>query len=745
MKLFLYKVIVLILIISSNAFADIVRKIDISGNNRISDSTIIDIIDFRKSDNYSNSDLDNFQKKLFETNFFNDVKIKLEGEVLQIFVTENPLIEFFIIRGVKNKSREDLIYDMVSLGQNKIFSQPLLNQDIEIIKKIYKEGGYFDTIVLPEISKLSNGNLNVVLNISRGEEYQIKRIFFIGDKYFKSSTLSDVVSSAEHGWWKFLSSSTTVNMGRIEFDKQLLKNFYLNEGFYDVQILSSDISFKENNKATITYSINSGQKYKFSKFELIDNENNLNKKDFDAFNKFIADELQGNFSNKKIDNLKQKIYTYLNLKKIEFVKFDIYNNKLNNNLISTNITFKKTARNFINQISVKGNSITEEEVIRRELAFSEGDAFSRHKLEKSEDNLKNSGIFKDVKTNIKNLNNENVDLEVEVEEQPTGAISAGVGVGSEGASFSTGITERNLFGKGIKVNSNINLGTEKIKGNILTTIPDFNNSDNDLIYDIYATSTDFENAGYESAVIGNSLAIKYDLYEDIAFKTGIGVDRDTVDTTSNASNLYRSREGDYLTFQTFYNLETDKRDKRFKTTKGYRVNFGQSLALPGSDIPHIENNISGTYYHPFNQDYILSLKSGFNTVNAFDNKDVKLSDRKFLTSRNLRGFESYGIGPKDGKDHIGGNYSAFSSISSTVPNPLPDKWNANSIVFLDAGNVWGVDYDTSKDSDKIRSSAGLGLDWISPLGPLSFIFAQTLSSADGDLEESFSFQLGSSF
>jgi len=733
------------LIISSNVNADIVNKIDISGNDRISNNTIIDIIDFKKSNNYSNSDLNNFQKKLFETNFFSNIKLKLENNILKIIVIENPLIEFFIIQGVVNKTREDLIYEKVLLGQNKIFSQSLLNQDIETIKKIFNDAGYFNTSVFPEISKLPNGNVNVVLSVNREEQHKIKRILFIGDKYFKSSTLSDVVSSSEHGWWKFLSSSSTVNMNRIEFDKQLLKNFYLNEGFYDIQILSSDISFEEKNKASITFSINSGKKYNFSEFALIDSEKNLNKQDFDTINEFIASELNGNFSNKKINNLRQKIYTYLNIKKIEFIKFDILPKKTENNLITTNIIIKKTARNFVNNIEVKGNSITEEEVIRRELIFSEGDAFSRYKLDKSEDNLKSSGIFKEVKTNIKNLNNESLDIEVDVEEQPTGAISAGVGVGSSGASVTTGISEKNLFGKGISVNSNINLGTESIKGNILTTIPDFNNTDNDLLYDFYVTSTDFENAGYESTVVGNSVAIKYDLYEDITFKPGIGVDRDSIDTNSTASNLYQNREGDYLTFQTFYNLETDKRDKRFQTTKGYKLNFGQNLAVPGSDIPYIENNISGNFYHPINKDYILSLKSGLSSINAFDNKDVKLSDRKFLSNRNLRGFENYGVGPKDGNEHIGGNYSAYSSIASTIPNPLPDKWNANSIIFLDAGNVWGVDYDSSKDSDKIRSSAGLGLDWISPLGPLSFVFAQTLSSTDGDLEESFSFQIGSSF
>ena len=299
------------MIITSYVYADVVRKIDISGNDRISDNTIIDIIDFKKSSNYSNRDLNNFQKKLFETSFFSNVTLKLEGDILKIIVIENPLIEFFIIQGVINKTREDLIYEKVFLGQNKIFSQSLLNQDIEIIKKIFTDAGYFNTSVFPKVSKLPNGNLNVVLNVNREEQYKIKRVFFIGDKYFKSSTLSDVVSSSEHGWWKFLSSSSTVNMNRIELDKNLLKNFYLNEGFYDVQILSSDISFEKKNEASITFSINSGQKYKFSEFALIDSEKNLNKQDVDTINEFTASELDGFFSNKKINNLRQKIYTYL--------------------------------------------------------------------------------------------------------------------------------------------------------------------------------------------------------------------------------------------------------------------------------------------------------------------------------------------------------------------------------------------------------------------------------------------------
>ena len=336
-------------------------------------------------------------------------------------------------------------------------------------------------------------------------------------------------------------------------------------------------------------------------------------------------------------------------------------------------------------------------------------------------------------------------MNVEVEEQPTGSISAGVGVGTTETAVSTGITEKNLFGKGIITSTNLSLGTEKVQGKISNILPDFKNSDNDLSLEIFALSTDFENAGYESKVVGFNSAISYDIFEDISFKPGIGVDFDKIDTNDNASAVYKSREGDYVTFKGIYTLSSDKRNRKFQTTDGYSIGLSQGLAIPGSDIPYIENSIFGSYYQPLSDEFIFSIKGGLSSINSYNNKDVKLSDRKFLSSRNLRGFENMGVGPKDGSEHVGGNYSAYTNLATTFPNPFPDKWNANSIVFVDAGNVWGVDYDSSKDSNKIRSSAGLGLDWISPLGPLSFIFAQTLSSADGDLEESFNFQIGSAF
>ncbi|MFL2525756.1 MAG: outer membrane protein assembly factor BamA [Pelagibacteraceae bacterium] len=742
---FLSKLLITIFLLSSTVYSDENKNYEILGNKRISDQTILSIIEFKKNKNYKIDDLNNFQKKLYNTNYFSKVSIKINKNKINIAVEENPIIDFFYINGVINNKREEFFYENLSLGQNKIFSESLLKKDIESIKANYQNAGFFDVSVDTTISKISGNALNVVINVQRKEKYKINRIYFIGNKKYKSSTLSDVVSSSEKGWWKFLGSSSLVNKNRINFDKNLLKRYYLNNGFYDVQITSSDINFIGNNLADITFSINSGVKYLFSKHEIFDEEKNLNKNNIKDINKIINKKLKGTFSQKKLEDINKLLNEYLRNKKIEFVTFFNKVKKTSDDRLDVEFRFVKKPRKYVNLINISGNTITEEKVIRRNLLFSEGDSFLDYKVSKSIDKIKSLRIFKDVKFKTQNSGNEQVDLNISVEEQPTGSVSAGIGVGSSGSTVSSTIIEKNLLGKGITLDGNVSVGTEKVSGNVNLSLPDFMNTDNTFNYNIFAISTDFTNSGYESKKIGNGLSTQYNVYEDITLRTGFGIDLDKINTNATASDLYKSREGDYLTYKGFYSISNDKRNSKFQPSKGYRVGFGQGLALPGSDITYIENNLDAAVYHLISDDYIFSLKSGLNTINSIGDEDIKLSDRKFLRQSKLRGFESYGVGPKDNSDHIGGNYAAYTSLSSTIPNPIPDSWNAKSFIFFDAGNVWGVDFDESLDSNKIRSSTGVSLEWVSPLGPLSITLSENISKADGDLEESFSFQIGSSF
>jgi len=727
--------------------AEIFKKIIINGNQKISSSTIKDIINFDISKNYNLSNLNQFQKILYDSKYFKKVEILKKDAFLYINLVENPFIDFFYINGVENKQREEFFYENLSLGQNKIFSEVLLKKDVDIILNNLNDAGYYNAKVEPRIAELDGNVINLVLDVNRGKKYRISNIFFIGNKNFSASTLSDVVSSSRYGWWKFLSNSSTANNSRIDYDATLLKKFYLERGYFDIQIISKDIKINNKNQAEITFSINPGQKYYFEKGVIIDNEKILSNENFQKVETLILSKLKNEYSADKIDKVKGLIYDYLNSKKVEFFNFTILQKKLDKNLIKPEIIFTKSKRQFVDFININGNSITEEEFIRSKITFAEGDAFENYKLNKSIKNLKSTGVFKEVKTNLnRNDKNETITVNFDVEEQPTGSISAGLGIGTAGSTISSSLTEKNLFGKGINLRSILSLGTEKINADVDLSIPDFKYSGNTLNTGFYAISTDYKNAGYESSKFGSRLGLTYDLFEDVSFQYGLGLERDSIDVNSSASKLYKDREGNYNTIQTFYSVVSDKRNNSFLPTSGHKIGLKQSLGLPGSDIPFLKNSLFGSYYYPATKKMTVNVKGGIDSNNALSNsKNVKLSDRLFLTSSKLRGFESFGVGPKDGKDHIGGNYSYYTSISSTIPNPLPEKWNANTILFLDTGNVWGVDFNDSLDSNKIRSSFGAVLEWISPLGPVSFTFSEAISQANGDLEENFNFVIGSTF
>ena len=722
------------------------NKLKIFGNNRVSNETIYNIVDFDKNKNLSFDEINRIQKKLFASNFFKDVKVDFKNNLLSIYLIENPLIDFFYIEGIKEKKIEDFVYSKIELGPNKIYSDFFLNSDLKKIKEIYNSLGYLDAIITPKISKLANNNLNVIINVERGSKYKINEINFIGDKYFSSANLKNVVTTSEDGWWKFFNSGTIYSSERIEFDKALLKNYYLDNGFYDVQILSVDTIINNKKGVKIIFSINSGKLYKIRDYAVNDVDNNLSQKD-QVYVETLFNSLKDSlYSKKRIVNLKNDINEYLNNNK-QFVNFQIIEKKLVDidQYIGLELLFKNEIKQIVNRINITGNDITNEEVIRRDLLFAEGDTLSKAKIDESKKKLLNLGIFKEIKFKKINVQNELVNIVIDVEEQPTGSLGAGLGVGSSGASLSTNFNEKNLFGKGINLNSNFSLGTEKISGVVSTDIPDFNNNDYTRKFTAFAISTDYENSGYESTKAGFGTSSKFEIYKDYFLTYGLGLDRDDISVGNSASDLYKSREGNYMTYKGYYSLINNKLDNNINPTKGYKLSFGQGMAVPGSDIMYINNDINGSYYYPISKNYIFKLKSGISSINSLDDKDIKLSDRLFLTSKNLRGFESYGVGPKDGADHVGGNYSFYTSISTTVPNFFPDKWNADTSIFLDNGNVWGADYNSEIDNNKLRSSAGVSLNWTSPIGPISFSLSQVLSSDNDDIEESFNFQLGSVF
>ena len=737
-------IIVFFLILTSTLFAEI-KKVDIIGNKRVNSATIESLVD-KKIINIDSIYINNLTKKIYDTDFFADVKVSFNQDILTITVVENPIVNFFYINGVKD-SDLDQVNKIITLKENSIFSSSKLKKDIEATREFLNASGFYQATIVPEVIKIDNNQINLIVNIDKKEISKIKNIYFIGNKYFSSSQLLEVVSSSEDGWWKFFSSSA-LSEQRIEYDKQLLKDFYKNKGFFDVQIESAFASVDKNNNFSLTFSINSGKKYKFGDFDIKKVGASYEEKDINEI-KIISSKLLENqiYSTEIINKLNKQVTNYLEAKKYNNFEINIQELKKEDTI---NIAFQISdgQKVLINKININGNSITEEKVIRDNMLLAEGDYLNSTKAKKSVDNIKAKQIFSKVEYKIENSEKKDFkDFNLFVKEQPTGNISAGIGYGTNGGIFEAGINEKNFLGQGINLNFTGRLSTEKISGVFTYNDPNFRNTSKELAMSLYSDKDDYANAGYENKRVGTNFSTKYEIYEDIFFRPNIGIQYDSIGITGTVSNLLRSREGDTVSSSVGYVFSIDKRDSKFNPTSGTIFYFSQDIDTFISDIQAVKTNIGATVYKELiNDKFIGSAKARLANSTAINNKDIKISDRLYSSPSDLRGFEPRGVGPVDTNDHVGGNNLATLSLKSTFPNPIPESLRSTTYLFLDIGNVWGVDYsDAISNSSKIRSTTGIALDLMSPIGPLSFTYSIPISKASTDKEQNFLFNIGSSF
>ena len=740
------RIILFLLILTSYSFANI-KEVKIFGNKRVSSSTIEALVD-KKNTQIDTFYINNLTRKIYNTEFFSNVKISYDNNILNISVEENPIINFFYINGITGDDL-DAVNKIVSLKENNIFSVSKLKKDLEDVKDLFKSSGYYFVVVEPEVIKIDDNQINLILNINKKDISKIKNIYFIGEKYFSSGQLLDIISSAEDNWWSFFSNSS-LNEDRVEYDKKLLKSFYKSKGFYDVQIESVLANLDNKNNFTLTYSINSGKKYKFGNVE-IKTEGSIFKESNISDIKNISEKIiKGKmYSTPAILTIEKQINTYLDDEKYANIEIDIEEIKKSDEKIDLILKLNSLKKTLIGKINIYGNSITEEKVVRDSLIISEGDILNISKIKKSIDNIESKNIFKKTEYKIldSDLQKSSKDLNLYVKEQPTGSLSAGVGYGSSGGLLEGSINERNFLGKCIDLNFTGRLASEKVSGVFSYIDPNFMNSEKELANYFFSETDDYSNAGYKSKRIGDRLGTRYEIFEDIYLRPFGILQFDKLETNSNASSLLRSRDGNFTTTTLGFNLLADFRNSKNLPTSGSLSFFDQSYATLISDVPTIQTSVGSTFYQELiNEKFIGSAKLKLSNVTAFDNKDIKLSDRLFASASDLRGFESRGVGPIDSGSHVGGNYLAVVNLKSTFPNPIPDILRPKSYLFYDIGNIWGVDYsDVVSESSNLRTSTGIALDVVTPIGPLSFTYSIPLSKASTDKEQRFLFNLGSSF
>jgi outer membrane protein insertion porin family len=731
----------------SNAYAEIINNITIEGNTRVNTETIKIFGGIQIGDDLDENDLNKILKSLYETNFFKNVKLNINESTLSIVVEENPIIQNLVVKGIKNKDLLKEVESIISLKEKNPYLDESIKREVNKIKNLIQSVGYYFPNV--ELLKKENDNntIDLIFEIDLGEKAFINEIVFLGDKKFKKRKLLNVITSEEDKFWKFISSKRLLNKQRIELDKRLLLNFYKNKGYYKASILNETVQYDESQNFNIVFNIDGGQKYYFGDFN-INLPDDYDKKYFAEIDNKLKTFSGEKYSLKIIEKMLDEIEKMASSKQYEFINVAIDENIVDKNKINITLKVIDDKNNFyVNKINIYGNSVTIEDVIRNELIIDEGDPLNKVLFAKSINNIKSLGIFKEVLTDIVDTNNEfEKSINITVEEKATGQVSLGAGVGTSGTSTSFGIAENNFLGKGIKLNSNLTLSEESLRGLFSYTKKNYKNSNKDLIFSMQSTQTDrLEEFGYKSTDTGFKIGTSYEYLEDFYFSPSFDLFYESLTTSSSASTLLKKQEGSYFDTNVSYSLLLDKRDQSYQPSDGYVSNFNQTLPINFDENQTIVNGYELTTFHEYIDNQVATLSFFAQAANSVGENDVKISDRLYLPARKLRGFKVGKIGPVDNKDFVGGNYMSAINAQANLP-VFQSLETIDFNLFYDAANVWGVDYDSSiNESNKIRSSTGLGVDWYTPVGPLSFSFSKPITQKTTDQTETFRFRLGTSF
>jgi len=740
-----YLLFFIFILFCNTSSGEIVKKIVIEGNVRISNETINIFSQVAINDDLSFVEIDNILKKIYSTGFFADVKIKFEENILNIKVVENPIIQNITYDGIKAQKIKDVITENLKLSDRSSFNEILLMEDKNQIINSLKSIGYYFADVQVFKEELEDNKIDIIYKINLGEKAKIKKISFLGNKVFKDNKLKRLIISEEYKFWKIISGRKYLNSDIVQLDTRLLRNYYLNKGFHDAVINTSFAKLINDEGFELIFNIDAGKKFFF---------NNLNLNlplDFDKEN---FNELENVFI-----EIKNEPYSLFSIEKIiekienitlneEYRSISVLiDKKIFENKIDIDFNIEKTEDILVERINIFGNFVTRENVIRNRFFVDEGDPYNEILKNKTLNEIRSLNFFKNVEIDVVDGSNINSKiLNITVEEKPTGEIAAIAGVGTSGNTIGFSVKENNFLGKGIGLDSNLSLSTDSIKGLFSVTNPNVFNSDKSISTSIESSELDkFTEYGYKTSKTGFLVSTNFEYLDD--FRLGIGSSSyyQNIETNSTASEAQKKQRGDYFDSYLKLDFDYDKRNQKYQTSSGFRSFYSLDIPLI-SETNTLINSYNYQNYIELYENNITSFSWYLNSVNSISNKDVKLSERLYVPSSKLRGFVYGRVGPKSGSDYVGGNYVSAINLVSTLPQLLENSQNLDFSIFFDAANVWGVDYDSSiNDSNDIRSSLGIALDWLTPIGPLNFSLSQPITKSATDEVETFRFNLGTTF
>ncbi len=741
----------LIFISGPASAAQRVDHIEITGSQRVEESTIASYMDLKVGDPVDDAAADRALKSLFATGLFADVKVKYSGGTVKINVVENPVINEIAFEG-NDQIKDDELLSEIQMRPRQVFTRTKVQTDVTRINQIYRRQGRFSVSVQPKIIRLDQNRVDLVFEIQEGDVTKVKSIRFVGNTAYDDDKLRSVISTKENAWYRFLSSSDRYDPDRLSFDQELLRDFYLEQGYADFNILSA-IAELSNDKENffITLTVEEGNRYKVAETSIVSDIRNF---DANILNDSITLDVGDWYNAEKVKKTVEKMTDQLGDLQYAFVDIrpDIQKDR-ENKTVSITFNIKETPRVFVERINVNGNIRTLDKVLRREMELVEGDPFNRSKLAKSEQNIKNLDFFETTNVNVSQGSApDKTVVDIDVQEKSTGELSIGAGFSTnDGPLADFRIRERNLLGKGQDLALGAVIAGQRTEFNLSLTEPYFLDRDLSAGIDLFHTTRDFQDeSSFDQKRTGGGFRIGYPLSENWRQTLKYRVERNEIsDVDADASRFISDQEGIRTTSAISQRLFYDTRDSQIMTTSGLTYWLDAEVAGLGGDAQYVSGKTGASYYYPLSDQWIVNLLGETGAIGAYGDSDVEINERYFLGGSSLRGFERSGVGPRDRltKDALGGNFFYRSSLEMSFPVGLPKELGIRGHAFHDVGSLFDID-ETGVDildESSIRASAGIGLSWRSPFGPIRVDLAVPYQKEDYDEEENFRFDFGTRF
>ena len=727
-----------------------IRSVLVEGNERIEAETVRSYMTIGPGDAYDSDAVNDSLKSLFDTGLFADVAIRRDGNALVVRVVENPIINRVAFEGNDDIADDDLEAE-IQLQPRVVYTRPRVQSDLQRLTEIYRRSGRFAVSIEPKVIQLPQNRVDLVFEIDEGPVTEVEVINFVGNARFSDSALRDEIQTVENAWYRFATSADTYDPDRLTFDRELLRRFYLSNGYVDFRVISAAAELMPDRSGFIvTFSLEEGERYRVSAIDIQSRLRDLAPEDLlpvvemEEGDWYDADQVEDTLV-ALTEAVGSRGYAFVDVSpRIE----------PNREARTVDVTFDvdEGPRVYVERIEITGNVRTLDEVIRREFRLAEGDAYNTALIRRSRQRIMNLGFFSrvDIGTSEGSAPDRTI-LTVDVREVPTGELSFGAGVSSaEGVLGDISIRERNLLGQGQELRLGFTFSESRQEIDLGFTEPYFLDRDVAAGFDIFSRTVDLQDeSSFDRETIGFTVRAGYPLAERLRHTVSYSLRNDEVsDVSPSTSRFIRDQEGETTTSALAHRLEYDLRDSRIDPTDGYYVRFGQEFAGLGGDASFLKHTLAFGNFYSVADGWVLSALARAGHVFGIDD-DVRIVDRFFLGGRRLRGFEPSGVGPRDADtgDALGGNM--FYSLTGELGFPLglPDELNLRGAVFTDVGTLTTIDEsgDELLDESAPRLSIGAGINFRSPLGPIRLDFARALIKEDFDRTETFRFSFGTRF